>query len=40
MLAEAAALSSDVAPFAPARSTRKMLLDYAERFPAKPEAQT
>jgi len=32
MLNEAAALSSDTAPFGPGRSTRKMLLDYAERF--------
>jgi hypothetical protein len=32
MLMEAAALSSDVPPFGQGRSTRKMLLDYAERF--------
>jgi hypothetical protein len=32
MLAEAAALSSDVPPFGQRRSTRKMLADYAERF--------
>ena len=32
MFNEAAALSSDTAPFGPGRSTRKMLLDYAERF--------
>jgi len=32
MLAEAAKLSSDTPPFGEGRSTRKMLMDYAERF--------
>jgi hypothetical protein len=32
LLTEAASLSSDVARFPPARSTRGLLLDYAQRF--------
>ncbi len=32
LLTETAALSSDVARFRPARSTRALLLDYAQRF--------